>query len=69
MGYKSNFYDVNVRKEIVREFTRLDGTVDDMMAGLHEIRARMAEAILPMDTIPTKKKKSVILDKNRVVSR
>lgn len=59
MGYKSDFYKVDVRKEIAREFTRSDGTIDDMMAGLHEIRARMAEQILPPDSAATKKIKVI----------
>lgn len=29
--------------DIVKEFTDLNGEVDDMMAGLHEIRVRKAE--------------------------
>jgi hypothetical protein len=32
---------MDVRDEIVREFTGPDGVVDDMMAGLHEVRARL----------------------------
>ena len=43
MPYFSQFYRVTVRDEIVREFTNSKGEVDDMMAGLHEIRAQMAE--------------------------
>jgi hypothetical protein len=43
MTYFSEFYRVEVRDEIVREFTNSKGEVDDMMAGLHEIRVRRAE--------------------------
>ena len=43
MPYFSQFYKVEVRDSIVREFTDAKGGVDDMMAGLHEIRARRAE--------------------------
>jgi hypothetical protein len=43
MGYFSEFYQIEVRDEIVREFTNSKGEVDDMMAGLHEIRVRKAE--------------------------
>ena len=43
MPYFSQFYRVTVRDEIVREFTNSKGEVDDMMEGLHEIRAQMAE--------------------------
>ena len=59
MNYKSDFYNVDVRKDIVKDFTRFDGTVDDMMAGLHEIRTRMAKEILPSDIAPVKKIKIV----------
>ena len=43
MVYFSKFYELEVREEIVKEFTDREGKVDDMMAGLHEIRARLAE--------------------------
>ena len=43
MSYFSQFYQVNVRESIAKEFTNSIGEVDDMMAGLHEIRVRMAE--------------------------
>ena len=43
MRYFSQFYQLEVRESIVREFTNSKGEVDDMMAGLHEVRARMAE--------------------------
>lgn len=43
MAFFSSFYDIEVRDEIAREFTDNTGQVDDMLAGLHEIRARMAE--------------------------
>jgi len=43
MSYFSQFYQVEVRDSIAREFTDTNGVVDDMMAGLHEIRARHAE--------------------------
>jgi len=39
----STFYGVEVRDAIAQEFTDSFGNVDDMMAGLHEIRARLAE--------------------------
>ena len=42
-SYFSKFYQVDVRESITREFTNSRGEVDDMMAGLHEIRVRMAE--------------------------
>lgn len=43
MTYFSEFYLVDVRDEITKEFTNSKGEVDDMMAGLHEIRVRRAE--------------------------
>jgi hypothetical protein len=43
MSYFSKFYQVDVRESIAKEFTNSKGEVDDMMAGLHEIRVRMAE--------------------------
>ncbi len=43
MAYFSEFYQIEVRDEIVREFTNSKGEIDDMMAGLHEIRVRKAE--------------------------
>jgi len=39
----SEVWGVEVRDEIAREFTRPDGSMDDNLAGLHEIRARLAE--------------------------
>ena len=43
MPYFSQFYRIEVRDSIVKEFTDSSGEVDDMMAGLHEIRVRRAE--------------------------
>lgn len=43
MPYYSRFYAIEVRDEIAEEFREPDGSIDDMMAGLHEIRARLAE--------------------------
>jgi hypothetical protein len=43
MSYFSQFYGVEVRDSIAKEFTNSRGEVDDMMAGLHEIRVRKAE--------------------------
>ena len=43
MTYYSQTWAVEVRDEIAREFTSPDGTVDENLAGLHEVRARMAE--------------------------
>jgi len=43
MAYFSKFYQVEVKDEIAREFTNSKGEVDDMMAGLHEIRVRKTE--------------------------
>lgn len=43
MSYHSAYWNIEVRDEIAEEFRESDGNIDDMMAGLHEIRARMAE--------------------------
>ncbi len=43
MSYFSEYYQIDVRDDIAKEFTNSRGQVDDMMAGLHEIRVRMAE--------------------------
>lgn len=43
MSFYSKFYEIEVRDEVSKEFTDTDGSVDDMMAGLHEIRARLSE--------------------------
>lgn len=43
MAYFSEFYRVEVRDDIAKEFRNSKGEVDDMMAGLHEIRVRKAE--------------------------
>ena len=43
MPYFSKFYKVWVRNSITKEFTNSKGKVDDMMAGLHEIRVRLAK--------------------------
>lgn len=43
MPYFSKFYQIEVRDSIAKDFTDVNGKVDDMMAGLHEIRVRQAE--------------------------
>ena len=43
MPYFSEFYQIEVRDSIAKDFTDVNGKVDDMMAGLHEIRVRRAE--------------------------
>jgi hypothetical protein len=53
--YHSEFFGVDVRDEIAHEFTDRDGRVDDMMASLHEVRARLLESrsfALPSDKLP-----------------
>ncbi len=45
MPYFSQFYKIEVREEIAQEFTNSRGEVDDMMAGLHEIRARATDRL------------------------
>lgn len=43
--YISKFYGIPVRSEIIKEFTRPDGKVDDFMTGLHEVRVKMSEKL------------------------
>lgn len=43
MPYWSKTWSVEVRDEVAKEFVRPDGLIDDMLAGLHEIRARLGE--------------------------
>jgi hypothetical protein len=54
MPYFSEFYQVEVRDEIVKEFTNSRGEVDDMMAGLHEIRMRRAEKEYDLEALAKK---------------
>lgn len=56
MPYFSEFYQVEVRDEIVKEFTNSLGEVDDMMAGLHEIRVRRAEREYDLKALEEKMK-------------
>ncbi|MCD5383874.1 hypothetical protein LR066_03850 [candidate division WOR-3 bacterium] len=58
MSYFSKFYQVEVRDNIVREFTNSRGEVDDMMAGLHEIRVRMAEKEYNLKELETRVKRN-----------
>jgi len=54
MAYVSKFYQIEVRENIVREFTNSKGEIDDMMAGLHEIRVRLAEQELDLKELEMK---------------
>ena len=54
MPYFSKFYGIEVRDEIVQEWTNDKGEVDDMMAGLHEIRARHAEEKYDLKVLESK---------------
>lgn len=54
MPYFSEFYKVEVRNEIAKEFTDASGRVDDMMAGLHEIRVRRAEKEYDLEALAEK---------------
>ena len=58
MSYFSRFYQVDVRESIAKEFTNSKGEVDDMMAGLHEIRIRMAEKEYDLRELERKAKKN-----------
>lgn len=58
MSYFSKFYQVDVWESITREFTNSRGEVDDMMAGLHEIRVRMAEKEFNLKELERKVKRN-----------
>jgi len=58
MSYFSKFYQVKVRDSIAKEFTNSRGEVDDMMAGLHEIRVKVAEKEYNLKELETKVKKN-----------
>ena len=58
MSYFSEFYQIEVRENIAKEFTNSKGEVDDMMAGLHEIRARLAEKEFDLKELEARKKES-----------
>jgi hypothetical protein len=58
MSYFSKFYQVDVRESIAEEFTNSRGEVDDMMAGLHEIRVRMAEKEYNLEELEAKVKRN-----------
>jgi hypothetical protein len=57
MPYFSEFYQVEVRDEIAIDFTNSRGEVDDMMAGLHEVRLRKAEKKYNLDELSKEVKK------------
>lgn len=56
MSYFSKFYQIEVRDDIVKEFTDFNGEVDDMMAGLHEIRVKKAEKKYDLKVLAEKSK-------------
>lgn len=56
MAYYSKFYQIEVRDSIAKEFMNSKGEIDDMMAGLHEIRVRMAEKAYKLDELEKKQK-------------
>ena len=58
MAYFSKFYQVDVREDITKEFTNSSGEVDDMMAGFHEIRVRMAEKEYNLRELEVKMKRN-----------
>jgi len=61
MSYFSKFYQVDVRESIAKEFTNSRGEVDDMLAGLHEIRVRMAEKEYNLKKLEAKMEISLML--------
>ena len=58
MPYFSQFYRIEVRDCIVKEFTDSSGEVDDMMSGLHEIRVRRAEKKYNLDDLSRRAKET-----------
>jgi len=54
MPYFSEFYQIEVRENIAKEFTNSKGKVDDMMAGLHEIRVRLAKKEFDLQELEVK---------------
>jgi hypothetical protein len=58
MSYFSEYYQIDVRDDIAKEFTNSRGEVDDMMAGLHEIRVRMAEKEYNLKELEAKLKRN-----------
>lgn len=58
MSYFSKFYQVEVRESITKEFMNSKGEVDDMMAGLHEIRVRMAEKEFNLEELEESKNRA-----------
>jgi hypothetical protein len=58
MSYFSEYYQIDVRDDIAKEFTNSRGQVDDMMAGLHEIRVRMAEKEFNLKDLEAKLKRN-----------
>ena len=58
MSYFSKYYQVEVRDSVAKEFTNSKGEVDDMMAGLHEIRVRMAEKEYNLEELEAKTKRN-----------
>lgn len=56
MVYYSKFYGVEVRESVAKEFTNSRGEVDDMMAGLHEIRVRRAEKEFGLEELEKKER-------------
>lgn len=51
MPYFSEFYRIEVRDSVAKEFTDSTGKVDDMMAGLHEVRMRIMEKRFGLDSL------------------
>lgn len=61
--YKSKLFNIEVRNEITKEFTDVTGKVDDMLAGLHEIRVRIAEKKYDITKLTKKIEKKLITNK------
>ena len=50
-----------IREEIAKEFTNSKGEVDDMMAGLHEIRVRKAERKYNLEDLEKAKMRTKVM--------
>jgi len=64
MPYYSAFFEIEVRDEIAEEFRDPDGSIDDMMAGLHEIRARLTEQKYDVAELERRQREKGVLDQH-----
>jgi len=69
MSFFSKFYNIEVRDEIAKEFTDSSDIVDDMMAGLHEIRAKLSQEDKWLKDLNDNIKKAKIEHANKAVQQ